>query len=233
MSNPFASLCRLHRFCVNHLVYPLVLSALLAGALLLGRFYLTRRWDFRFLVWDSFLAWVPYLSALTIAILHQRYPRRVWLIVIPSFVWLLFLPNAPYLLTDWWHLHERKPVPLWYDVGMLASFAWMGLFLGVASLRTMHSIVEKILGRVIGWLFALGAIGASGFGIYLGRFLDWNSWDVFFEPHNILADILIRLAHPIRHSQTYGVTMLFAGLMLVTYLMLKSAEQRKVEQIES
>jgi uncharacterized membrane protein len=233
MSNGFDFLRRTHRFCISHLVYPLVLSTLLGAVFLVGRFYLSRNWwTYRFLAWNLFLAWIPYLCAIAVTVLHQRYPRRWWLLVIPSGLWILFLPNAPYMVTDWWHLDERKPVPMWYDIGMLASFAWSGLFLGVASLSTMQTLVEKKLGRIMGWLFALSAIGASGFGIYLGRFLDWNSWDVFVTPHILLADIVTRLAHPLRHSQTYGFTIMFAAFMLVCYVMFKSVEQ-KAEQVKS
>lgn len=233
MSDLVNNLHRIHRFNVNNLVYPLVLSSALAGAIFVGRVYLSHSLTYRFMNWNLFLAWIPYLCALFVVAVNQRYARHWWLLLIPGALWLLFFPNAPYMITDWWHLNERKPVPLWYDVGMLAMFAWSGIFLGVASLSMMQSIVEKYCGRVISWLFALGVIGLSGFGIYLGRFLNWNSWDLFTEPHGLFWDIATRLAHPIRYSQAYGVTLLFAAFLLVCYLTFKSVEQRQVEQSEN
>lgn len=220
---------RIHRFCVNHLVYPLALSTLLACALFAGRVYLSHRTTYLFFVWNLFLAWLPYLLSLLIAALHQHQPRRWWLILVPAALWFLFLPNAPYLITDLWHLDERKPVPMWYDIGMFASFAWSGLFLAVASLNTMQGVVRDYFGRVVSWLFVFTAIGASGFGIYLGRFLDWNSWDLIVHPRGVLADILTRLAHPIRYSQTYGVALLFATFFLVCYLTFVSMEHRAAQ----
>jgi uncharacterized membrane protein len=231
MSNPLAFVRRAHRFNLRHLVYPLVLSSLLALALFAGRVYLSRGQTYRFLVWNLFLAWIPYLGALLIALIHARHPRAWWLLIVPGALWLLFLPNAPYLVTDLWHLDERHPVPLWYDIGMLATFAWSGIFLGVASLSAVQDVIARILGRAFSWLFALGVIGLSGFGIYLGRFLNWNSWDLFFEPQMLARDIATRLAHPFRYLQMYGVTLLFAAFMLVCYLTFKSVEHRETEPI--
>ncbi len=217
---------RVHRFNIQHLAYPLVLSTLFAGALFIGRVYWSRNVTYLFLVWNLFLAWLPYTFSLVVASLHQRHPRAWWLLIVPAALWLIFLPNAPYIVTDLWHLDERRPVPMWYDIGMLATFAWTGLFLAIASLYTMQNIVRDYCGRLVSWLFAFTAIGATGFGIYLGRFLRMNSWDVFFQPHDVVADILPRLAHPIRYSQTYGVTLLFAAFFFICYLTFVSMGHR-------
>jgi uncharacterized membrane protein len=223
----------IHRLCVNHLVYPLVLSSLFACALYLGRVYHTRTWTFLFLVWNLFLAWIPYVVSLGIVFLHRRYPRRWWLIAIPGFVWLVFLPNAPYILTDLWHLQGYRSVPMWYDIGMLVTFAWSGLFLAVISLYEMQSIVRDYFGSILGWLFALTVIGLSGFGIYLGRFLDWNSWDLILHPQTILNDILMRVVHPIQYSQTYAVSFLFAMFFFVCYLTFVSVGHRQKETVQN
>jgi len=225
----FDLLRRVHRFCVNQLVYPLVLSSVLASALFVGRVYLSRGTTFRFLIWNLFLAWIPYLCSLWIVYSHRRHRQRWWVLLMPAALWLIFLPNAPYIITDLWHLDERRPVPMWYDIGMLASFAWTGLFLAVASLNAMQNVIKDYFGRIVGWLFAFGAIGLSGLGIYLGRFLNWNSWDLIFQPHDVLGDIVARFAHPIKYSQAYGVTLLFAAFFLVCYLTFISIEHRKMQ----
>ena len=229
MSAWLNNILKLHRFFLDQLVYPLVLSTLFAGAIFAGRVYLSQRLTFNFLVWNLFLAWVPYLCSLAATCLHLRQPKSWWLILLPGFVWLIFLPNAPYLVTDILHLDERAPVPLWYDIAMLATFAWTGVFLGMASLSQMQSIVRRFLGGALSWLFALGTIGLSGLGIYLGRFLQWNSWDLFTQPQSVLLDLVVRIAHPIQYRQAFGVTLLFAAFMLVCYVTFVSIEHRKVE----
>ncbi len=224
------TLRRTHRFFLNHLIYPLVLSSALAVTLYAGRVYLSRNLTFLFLFWNLFLAWVPFVCSLWVSSINQRFPRRWWYLLIPSILWLIFLPNAPYIITDLWHLDERPPVPFWYDLGFLATSAWTGCFLALASLSTMQRVVSNFLGRWIGWLFVLFAIGLSGLGIYLGRFMNWNSWDLFLRPQIVLADTLPRLVHPIQNPQMFGVTAMFAAFLFVCYITFASIEYRQVEQ---
>jgi uncharacterized membrane protein len=219
-----ARLAAVHRFLAANALYPLVLSSLLAVSLLAGRFYLSRTVTYTFLLWNLFLAWIPYASSLWAGRLHDRHQGRWWLLIVPGALWLAFFPNAPYILTDFWHLTERAPVPMWYDIGLLASFAWTGLALAVYSLRTMHRLVAHYTGRVAGWLFAAAVMGLGGLGIYLGRFLRWNSWDLVVNPTELLADVAVRLADPLSYPRTFGVTLLFAAILFVSYLTLTARE---------
>ncbi len=113
----------LNQLLVNNHFYPLLLSSGLALGLYAGRaWYINARW-FSFLVWNLFLAWVPYFWSLWALNLHRCQPQRWWLLLLPGTLWLLFFPNAPYLITDLIHLRNYPSVPFWYDIGMLASFA--------------------------------------------------------------------------------------------------------------
>jgi uncharacterized membrane protein len=205
-------------------MYPIVLSSLLASVLFVGRVYRSHTLDYRFLGWNLILAWIPYLAALWATRVHRQFPRRWWMLVIPGLLWLAFFPNAPYIVTDFWHLQERPPVPIWYDIGMLAAFAWTGLFLAVYSLRAMQKLVQHYLGSILGWLFTLTVLGLGGLGVYLGRFLRWNSWDLILHPKSVLSDVAVRLADPLSHPRTFGVTFLFAAILLICYLTLTSRE---------
>lgn len=208
----------LHRFSLQYGVYAALAFTALCVGLFTGRAYLSRSWTFLFLLWNLFLAWVPYLGALGVVLLQQRYPRQWWLALAPGLVSVAFFPNAPYIVTDFLHLTERPPVPFWYDIGMLAAFALNGLVLGIYALRILHGVVEARLGAILGWFFALSVVVLSGMGIYLGRFLRWNSWDLLTQPRAVLYDVAVRLRNPLHHPQTYGVTLLFAGLLGVCYL---------------
>ena len=224
---------RIHRFFLSQLFYPLMLSSALAVALFVARAYYSHRFTFVFLLWNLFLAWIPYLCSLWIASLHRRAPQHWWRLVIPSMVWLIFLPNAPYIITDLWHLDERPPVPIWFDIGLLATFAWTGCFLAIASLRAMQNVVADFLGRWWSWAFVLPIIGPSGVGIYLGRFMNWNSWDLILRPQTVLAETIGNFAHPIRNPQPFGVTALFAAFLLVAYLMFASVQHQSSESVEN
>jgi uncharacterized membrane protein len=187
------------------------LASALAVALLAGRMLRTENGAFGFLLWNLFLAWVPWLASLCCTS-SRGVGRFAWLPL-----WLVFFPNAPYLVTDFVHLRARPPVPVWYDVGMLTAFAWAGLILAVTSLRAIHGRVAERLGALAGWVFVACVAGASGFGIYLGRVLRWNSWDVLRSPWELARQIAMRVLSPIEHFHAWIMAALFGGLMLVVY----------------
>ncbi|MBI3912763.1 MAG: DUF1361 domain-containing protein [Chloroflexi bacterium] len=230
MTNTLKTIRNTHEFFTDHLLYPLALSTALAISIYAGRVLISRQLTFFFLLWNIFLAWIPYLCALWMASLHRRAPRQGWLLILPGIAWLIFLPNAPYIVTDLLHLDERPGVPLWYDIGLLATFAWTGCFLALASLRMLQRIARDYWGRAFSWLFVCAAIGLSGIGIYLGRFLSWNTWDLILHPRHVIADVLTRFAHPFQYPQAFGVSFLFAAFLLVCYLMFASLDRREVER---
>ena len=150
---------------------------------------------FFFLCWNLFLAWVPYGLAVRAEALHRRGASagRYWAL---AFLWLLFWPNAPYLITDFIHLDARPPVPLWYDGLLLFSFAWTGMLLAVFSLRLMERQWRERLGARRAGAAVWGALLAGSIGVFLGRVLRWNSWELFTRPHHLLADLADLLASP-------------------------------------
>jgi len=210
---------RIHRFLMRHAFYALVLSSTLAVGILAGRVLRAHQGAYIFMVWNLFLAWVPYGWSLWAASLQQRYPRDWWRLLLPGALWLLFFPNAPYIITDFVHLYERPPVPLWYDIGLLAAFAWSGCFLAVVSLQTMQRLVRQHCGALISWLFVGASIGLSGLGIYLGRFERWNSWDLLLSPHDVLADALRPILFPLSHIRPLGASAMFATILMACYVM--------------
>jgi uncharacterized membrane protein len=214
-------------FMLRHSLCPLALSSLLACGIWVGRVVRSHSLTGGGLIWNLFLAWAPYLCSLWVAYLHRRHQGQWWRLLIPSALWLIFFPNAPYIITDLWHLRERPPIPMWYDIGFFVSFAWTGCLLGIASLRAMQCVVQSFLGRVMSWLFAIGVLGLSGFGIYLGRFLGWNSWDLIVNPGAVLSDMAAWLLHPRTHLQAYVFALLFAAILFVFYLTFTSVQQQE------
>ncbi len=177
------------------------------------RFYWSNHTYFAFMGWNLFLAAIPLGSAVLLAKVDR------WRFGAPLIAgWLLFFPNAPYVLTDLLHLRLRSGVPLWYDLLMLLSFALVSLWLGFQSLHMVQMWVARKTSRLMAWSFVGVSLLLSGFGIYLGRFLRWNSWDIVSNPMALLGDIWVRFADPLSHGRTWGVTLGFGGLLLVAYL---------------
>jgi len=175
--------------------------------------------DYAFLIWNLFLAWVPFIIAYFTYTLTLK--RRWVSLVIPiaAFFWMIFFPNAPYILTDFQHLatHWTK-LPVWYDVMMLIWFAFRGLLLGMVSLFLMQEIIRREFGRWVGWGFVALVAGLSSTGIYMGRFLRWNSWDILLNPSDIAFYTIQSARTP--SLQSIAFTGLFAAFFLFLYITL-------------
>lgn len=180
--------------------------------------------------WNLFLAWLPLLCALMAYNLFKKRSRISWVIVAGcAAVWLLFFPNAPYLMTDIVHLRPRDGVPHWYDLILVLAFAWTGFFLGLVSLYLMQTLVRRMAGGLVSWGFALGALSLTGFGIYVGRYLRWNSWDVFVSPMGMLAVVADQVRNPLLHLRAHGFSALFSLFIISAYLMLVALTHLPVE----
>lgn len=196
------------------------LACLWCCLLLAARFHLASSHRYSFLVWNLFLAAIP--LGLSLGLGSVRRTQHAMLLLA---AWLLFFPNAPYVLTDLIHLRPQNHahVPLWLDLVMLLSFAFVALGLGFQSLRIVQHWFEQRFSRRIAWGVALATLGLSGFGVYLGRFLRWNSWDILRRPHLLGQDIVERIVQPWLHPQAWGFTVGYAVLLTLAYLFWMSA----------
>lgn len=222
----FDSLRKIHLFLVGHSFYPLLLSSLLSSSFFVWRYVYSGSTNYINLMWNLFLAWVPYVLSLCAAAIKIARPGWWPLLLLLGVAWLVFFPNAPYMVTDFYHLDWRPPVPFWYDIGLISVFAFTGFFLAIASLRTMHLLVEDYLGDIVGWLFALVVLALAGLGVYMGRFGRWNSWDVLTHPRTLLGEIATQMLNPLENMGFVGFTLMFTSIMVVSYLMFVSARKR-------
>ena len=212
---------RLHHVLLRYACYPLVLSSALACAMLAGRIYLSQTWGYTHMVWNLFLAWIPFLCSIWIAQQAERHPRHSWWLLLPGMVWLIFLPNAPYMITDIRYIRFIESFLLWYDIVLIVAFAWTGCFLAVVSLHIVHTLASRHIGTAGGWIGVAMTTLLSGLGVYLGRFLRWNSWDVLVDPQGIMRDVVTHATHPQQYQAVIAVTSTFAALLMVCYLMFK------------
>ena len=204
------------------------LAALLGGwvaALVAVRVVLTGSPFGLFLAWNLALAAVPLAASSVLVRLDRRGARASALVAVGA-VWLLFLPNAPYILTDLVHLRPRGGAPFWYDLALLLSAAGTGLLAGYVSLADVQGVVARRWGATMSWAVAVGALFSSAFGIYLGRELRWNSWDVVSAPGALLADVAGRVLDPASDPLAVVMTAVFGAMLTVGYLALHALAAR-------
>lgn len=194
----------------------LIPSILFCLILLVVRMIYTQSFTFIFLIWNLFLAVLPLYFAYRVE--GEGSKRKVWLYAV---LWLLFFPNAMYITTDLFHLHERVECPLWFDLLLLLSFAINGLMFGFMSL----SKIEKLMNGYMKKQYILPVVFIflclSGYGIYLGRYLRWNSWDIVTAPFSLMADVGNHVIHPFRNREVWLLSLLFGSWMFVLYRYIK------------
>jgi uncharacterized membrane protein len=189
-------------------------------SLVVARIIWTGRFHYAFLGWNLFLAWLPLVFALLANDEYRSAPRRTWRFYGLTIAWLLFLPNATYIFTDLIHLMSRYFSHFWVDLVLILSCAVTGLVLSFLSLYLMQCIVARMFGWLTSWLFISVTAGLSGFGIYLGRFLRFNSWDVLFQPVELFHGIGHWATDPLANPTSFAFPVLFATFLFIAYVML-------------
>lgn len=218
----------------KNLILILFLFSALSLAMFLGRYVYTgeNTW-YLFLCWNLFLAWLPLLFGFLIYLRFQKTRRISHLIVIASFFWLVFFPNTSYVLTDLIHLKQKYLVPIWFDLIMILSFSLTSLYLGLISLLWMQEVVTIVKGKIWGWIFSVAVLTLSSFGVYLGRFNRWNSWNIFTNPKEIFVDVFERLKDPLVHPRTIGFTISFFTFSFLIYVFIYTLNAPQVKTFKS
>ncbi|MBI5857757.1 MAG: DUF1361 domain-containing protein [Sphingobacteriales bacterium] len=198
----------------------LLLSSAFSCFLLLGRIIVTDSMAYIFLPWNLFLAFIPYwitkYFAETSSI--RRNKRRVLIVVL---AWLVFIPNSFYIITDLFHLHRFSTAPKWFDLLLIFSFAWNGIICGILSFRRIEMMLKKARGKNLSFVFIFIVMFLCSFGIYIGRFLRYNSWDVITNPFSLAEEIADMFLHPFANRYVWGMTLCYAVFMTFMYLTIK------------
>jgi uncharacterized membrane protein len=196
----------------------LLLSIAFNMCLLIVRYIYSPSDDYLFYPWNTFLAAIPYVISTQVL----RLPKLNWLAFVALASWLLFFPNAPYIITDIFHYELRLPVPYWYDLILVISGAWNGLILGMASLMN----IERFLARHLkpGWVLfcELASLLLCSYGIFIGRFLRFNSWDIVSSPKTLVYQSAHHILIPQNYAKLWVFTILFAILLGLIYFTLKN-----------
>lgn len=211
----------------NSFHFILFISLLFSISLIAFRVMTTHKLRYIFLVWNLFLAVIPFCIAFFVFHFRAKLPTIVLMPLL--FMWLLFLPNAPYILTDLVHLRPNNSFIFWYDLLLLLSCGWNGLVLGLISIAYIQEVISKRWNVFIAWAVSFSCIFLCSFGIYLGRILRWNSWDAFTNTQNLFLDISERITNPLSHGRTLGVTLFYGIFLFILYLFIRLFFSSEIE----
>jgi len=205
----------------------LIAFSLFCVALSVFRVFLAGTYGYLFLNWNLLLAFLPWL--LTSVVVIRKVKSRTAILLVMG-IWLLFFPNCLYMLTDLIHLRQIEDAPVWLDLIIVLSFAWAGLCYGFVSLMDIESFLKERFSaapRIVTGL-SVCMIYLAAFGIYIGRFLRWNSWDLFGNPTELIHGIFDRFTEG-NDSRVIGFTLLMGTLLNFMYFPLRYVSGKTAE----
>jgi uncharacterized membrane protein len=182
--------------------------------------------DGPWMVWNLLLAMVPAVFAI---VLFRPGTRRepLWWGGVAVFV--LFLPNAPYVLTDALHLFEQIRITdsdlqvLGIVLPVYGTFFAIGFGCYVLALRRVRDYVRHERARHAAdpersatidgtWLLVAASLHAlCALGIFLGRVLRLNSWNVVTHPGSVVDAVRATL-------QGFPLTIVSATFVMLVVL---------------
>ena len=196
--------------------YTFLLYLTILGTVLLAiRVVTTQTIFFTFLLWNLFLALMPLLISKSLRYNSTINNSKIFSLLF-IVLWLLFIPNSPYIFTDLMHVNNDYGMR-WFDFILILIFTVNGLLLGILSLLDIfHLLTDKYTTRITHTVI-FGICFLGGFGMFLGRFLRFNSWDIITRPNTLFYSVFYKLFI----KETWIWTLLFGSFMWLSFLVLK------------
>jgi uncharacterized membrane protein len=194
----------------------LLIASAFSLSLLAIRIIKTGHLSYGFLAWNLFLAFVPYFISQWLSRHPQILTSRMKLVSV-VFTWILFMPNSFYILTDLFHLNSMSKGNSWYDLTLILSFAWNGILFGILSIYKMEILLKKAKGKFVAAFIMCVVMWLNAFGVYIGRFLRFNSWDIFANPFSLVPEIVEIIFNPYDYRYVWAMNSCFAFFMAILY----------------
>lgn len=193
----------------------LLLGIFYAISIMLIRVKITHSIYLLFLIWNLFLACIPYI----ISSYLKNYPSsNKWLKWMLLFIWLTFIPNSFYLLTDFIHLNKNSESIYYLDLVIIALYSFLGFVLGIISILEIEKL--EILNKYQ-FLnnFSIPILSfLIGYGVYIGRELRYNSWDLIKNPIQLVSDLIFEITY----IETISFSIAFGSLVYISIIISKN-----------
>lgn len=194
----------------------LILLSILSIVLVLLRIKLTHSYYLLFLLWNLFLAILPYSISLLVCN-DYKLKFQISKNLILLLTWFLFLPNSFYLITDFVHLHHTSILQFSYDFILLSVFTIIGFYTGLKSIFRINKMILMQYSTKISNTFLITTSYLSAYGIYLGRVLRFNSWDVINNPLELLNSLIECLFK----AESLVFTAIIGTIIFLSYILSK------------
>ncbi len=173
----------------------------------------TQHFSFIFLIWNLFLAWIPYYF---ISNYYKTKQKLVQLCIILGTI--LFLPNAPYIVTDLFHLSKNLVAPMWFDLVVILSFSLLGMVFFIKTVSKLLQIFNVFsTSKLINISFKFLIMSSCAYGIYLGRYLRFNSWDIVTNSLELINQIITSIFNHNYYKETFAVTITFTVFLYFVF----------------
>lgn len=198
----------------------LILTLILATV----RIFVFKTTTSNYIYWNLFLALIPLFISSLIFYFNSKNKINKVALVLGIIIWLLFLPNALYIVTDLIHVGRIRAVPTMFDAVLVFSAALSGVIIGIISIFRMEDVLKKFYSSKIVSYIILFSILFASFGVYIGRFLRFNSWDIVTNAILLWTNIKEIFINPIVNSEAFLYTILFFALFYILYITFKRLE---------
>lgn len=187
------------------------------------------------LAWNLLLAWIPLLCIRMCKESHTR--------IKPFFgvLWLLFLPNAFYFITDLIHVPAKMEWLTEKEVGkivvehstslmewslliLIGAGTFLALHFGLLALHDFYEEISLRLTSLWGWGVVAVVSLLCGVGIYIGRFLRFNSWDIL-HPFSLLRKLIQNI-----DLFSIGIVILFGVTIFLLFLFYRTTSTKTTKQ---
>ncbi len=185
---------------------------------------------FIMLVWNIILASLP-------LVFMNRGLRsgKKWKMILYLLLWIMFFPNAIYMITDFIHLSNDQmiwsiPVELysgldgtrysmdifkWSKLLVISLGAFYALMIGLESLSRFYDFIKIRKGRLVSGVVIVLISSIASFGVFIGRFLRFNSWDIA-QPINLMTGIFESLT-----GFTWSFTLIYTAFILISFTLFR------------
>ncbi len=178
--------------------------------------------NLRWLFWNLLLAVIPVGFALLTQLITVLFKRWELFSLLSAALWLVFMPNACYMITDLIHLESSGLIGYdgtylmnlkeWVELIYLGGGIFLALVAGLFSTSVIHRLLPLKQHPILNvcWMILISLL--CGYGVYIGRFLRLNSWDIL-HPRSLLQILL-------QNIDRFAVlfTLMIAGFYFIAYL---------------